>query len=130
MLKILNFFQISERYTISVVSNSIYNVDPKTFEGGESEILKTAQVFLTPSKKTLFLSVLWSIYPFMSRYIKFSFAQPESVDFFYNLMVNSMRQREAAGVKNLDYLEYLIGLKNKKEIDGKFYNENILLTQT
>lgn len=55
----------------------------------------------------------------MSKFLKFSFAKPEAAKFFYDLMVNSMRQREASNVKNMDYLEYLIALKNKKEIDGE-----------
>ena len=113
------FFQICERYAISVVSNSIYNVDPKSFEGGESEILSSAQDFLTPTKKTMILFGLWSVYPFLSRFFKFAFAKPDAAKFFYDLMVSSMRQREVSGVKNMDYLEYLIALKNKKEIDGK-----------
>jgi len=35
-------------------------------------------------------------------------------------MMESMRQREASGKKNMDYLEFLMGLKNRKEIDGEF----------
>lgn len=111
--------QLSARYAISVVSNSIYNVDPKTFEGGESEILSQAQVFLTPSKKTLYLYMLWGLYPFMSKYFKFSFSKDGASSFFHNLMMNSIRQREASNVKNYDYLEFLIDLKNKREISGK-----------
>ncbi|KAL7015463.1 hypothetical protein ACKWTF_016466 [Chironomus riparius] len=105
------------RFTLSVVSNSIYNVDPKVFDGSESEILARAQSFLTPSKKFMIFSILYSIYPFLTKYFKMTFTQPGSEKFFLNLMMDSMRQREASGVKNLDYLEYLIGLKHRKEID-------------
>ncbi|XP_070508784.1 probable cytochrome P450 28a5 [Chironomus tepperi] len=108
---------LSSRFTISVVSNSIYNVDPRVFDGSESEILSRAQSFLTPTKKFMILSLLWSLYPFLSKYVKMSLTQPGSEQFFFNLMMNSMKQREASGVKNLDYLEYLIGLKNRKEVD-------------
>lgn len=48
-----------------------------------------------------------------------SFTKQGSETFFFNLMMDSMKQREASGVKNMDYLEYLIGLKNRKEIDGR-----------
>ena len=113
---------MSARFTLSVVSNSIYNVDPKVFDGSESEILARAQAFLTPSKKFMIFSILYSIYPFLTKYFKMSFTQPGSEKFFLNLMMDSMRQREASGVKNLDYLEYLMGLKHRKEIDGKLSN--------
>jgi hypothetical protein len=111
--------QLSARYTISVVSNSIYNVDPKVFEGGESEILQEAQVFLTPSKKFMIVMLLNSLYPVIGKFIKFSFSQPGSQRFFFKLMEDSMKQREASGVKNMDYLDFLIQLKNKKEISGE-----------
>jgi hypothetical protein len=51
--------------------------------------------------------------------MKFSFSQKGSEKFFFDLMESSMRQREASGIKQPDYLEYLIGLKNRKEISGK-----------
>lgn len=49
-----------------------------------------------------------------------SLTKPGSEKFFLNLMMESMRQRKASGIKNMDYLEFLMGLKNRKEIDGEF----------
>lgn len=67
---------------------------------------------------------LWSIYPFLRRFLKFGFAQPGAEKFFFDLMESSMKQREASDIKQIDYLEYLIGLKNRKEINGKFDYKN------
>ncbi|KAG5669104.1 hypothetical protein PVAND_017001 [Polypedilum vanderplanki] len=110
---------LSARYTISVVSNSIYNIDPKTFEGGESELLKVAQKFLAPSKKFMFIFMLNSLYPFLLKHYKFSFSQPGSQKFFFDLMDNSIKHREASGVKCMDYLDHLLTLKQKREISDQ-----------
>jgi hypothetical protein len=40
-------------------------------------------------------------------------------------MENSMRQREASGVNNMDYLEYLLQLKKKREITGEKFELNL-----
>lgn len=72
-----------------------------------------------PSKKFMIISIFHSIYPFLAKYFKLCLTKPGSEKFFLDLMMNSMRQREASGVKNLDYLEYLIELKNRKEVDGE-----------
>jgi hypothetical protein len=112
--------QLTSRFTISVVSNSIYNVDPKTFEGGESEILKRAYEYMTPSTRGIIISQLFKFYPCLQKVIKISLFKPGLDQFFIDLMESSMQQRIASDVKNSDFLEYLIGLKNKKEIDGEF----------
>ena len=112
-------FQLCARYTMSVVSNTIYNVDPKTFEGGESEIQKLAQVILTPSRQLVLFMTLWSIYPFLSKVLKVAFAQQGAEVFFSDLMKSSMKQREESDIKQIDYLDHLITLKNRKELTGE-----------
>lgn len=111
--------QLSARYTISIVSNTIYNVDPKSFEGQESEILKKSQKFLMPSKKFVMFAMMNSIYPILSRWFKLSFAVDGSTDFFIDLMKNAMDHREKSDVHPNDYLEHLLNLKKKKEISGQ-----------
>jgi hypothetical protein len=81
--------------------------------------LNRAQAFLAPSKKFIIFQILWSLYPFLSKFLKFGFSPEGSSQFFSELMASSMKQREESGIKRVDYLEYLIGLKNRKEIDGE-----------
>lgn len=111
--------KISSRFTISVVSNSIYNVDPKTFEGGESEILARAYEYMTPTRKAMIIWSLWKYYPFLKKILKMSLFRPGLHKFFIDLMTNSLKQREESGVNNFDYLEYLMELRNKKKITGE-----------
>lgn len=111
--------QLCSRFTISIVSNSIYNVDPKTFEGQESEILKISQIFTVPTKKFMIIILLTTLYPFLSRYLKFSFARPGATDFFVELMNKAMKHREEHKIQRIDYLDHLMNLKNKKEISGE-----------
>jgi hypothetical protein len=116
----LNHPQLSARFTISVVSNSIYNVEPESFEGKESEILKTSQQFLKPSKRFLVILILTTIYPFLSRFIKFGLSSPGAEQFFIDLMDKAIKFREESKIQRMDYLDHLVGLKRKKEISGEF----------
>lgn len=103
-----------------MVSNSIYNVDTKCFEGEESEILKESSKLLAPSKRFMIISMLTTIYPFLSKYIKFGFLKKGGEKFYVDLMIQAIKNREENGVHRVDYLDHLINLKNKKEISGKF----------
>jgi hypothetical protein len=111
--------QLTARFTISIVSTSIYNVDPKTFEGQESEILKTSQMFATPTKKFMILLMLNTLYPFLSKYLKFSFSQPGAENFFIELMDRAIKYRDENNIKSADYLDHLMNLRNRKEISGQ-----------
>jgi hypothetical protein len=104
---------------ISIVSNSIYNVDPKSFEGQESEILKVSQSILLPTKKFMIYMMLNSIYPFLSKFLKFTFTQPGAEKFFIELMDNAIKYREESKIQRMDYLDHLVNLKKKKEISGE-----------
>ena len=111
--------QLAARFTISIVSSSIYNVDPKVFDGEESEILKRSQTFTTPTKQFMFVFLLTTIYPFLSDYVKISFSKPGAAEFFQALMIEAIKHREETKLQRIDYLDHLMTLRNKKEISGK-----------
>lgn len=110
---------MASRFTISIVSNSIYNVDPKTFEGGESEILTKSQSFLVPSKKFMIIAMASTLYPFLKKWFKIGLSKPGTSEFFIDLMSKAMTHREANNVQIADFLDYLSNLKKKKEISGR-----------
>lgn len=111
---------MASRYTISVVSNSIYNVDPKSFESGEeSEILTKSQAFMAPSKQFIVKMMLTTIYPFLSKFLKFNFSSPDADKFYIELMNQAVKFREENKIQRPDYLDYLMNLKIKKEISGE-----------
>ena len=111
---------MAARFTISVVSSSIYAVDAQSFTGGESEIVKKCQVLFVPSKVFHIKQLLSSVYPFLSKYLKVGFCQPETQTFFTDLMVDAINRRTENDIHQNDYLEHLINLRKKKEISGKF----------
>lgn len=115
-----NVSQLAARFTISVVSNSIYNVDPESFEGKDSEILKTSQVFTTPTKRFMINMMLTTVYPFLKKFLKIGFSQPGAENFFIDLMEKAIKNREESKTQSLDYLDHLMNLRRKKEISGEF----------
>lgn len=63
--------------------------------------------------------MLTTIYPFLSKYLKYGFSQPGAEQFFIDLMEHAVKQREESKIKRVDYLDHLMNLKSKKEISGE-----------
>lgn len=119
-----SFSQLVARFTISIVSKSIYNVDPKCFDGEESEILKMSQKFTTPTKRFMITAMLTTMYPFLSKYLKLSLTLPGAENFFIDLMQKAIDYREQNKIQNADYLDHLMTLKNKKQVTGNLHTEH------
>lgn len=67
----------------------------------------------------MFISLLYTIYPFLSKYLKYSFAKPGSEKYYIDLIYQAIQYREENKIERLDYLDYLINLKRRKEISGR-----------
>lgn len=61
-----------------------------------------------------------TVYPFLTKFIKFGFSQPGAENFFIELMDKAVKFREESKIQRMDYLDHLINLKKKKEISGEF----------
>ena len=108
--------KLAARYTITVVSDSMYGLDAKAFEKRESEILIISSSFLKPRSNLRMNQVLTSIYPFLNKLRKIISTQLGSVEFFTKIMENAINKRSESKIVKGDYLEYLMNLTNKKEI--------------
>lgn len=67
--------------------------------------------------------MLNTMYPFLEKYVKFSFSKPGAEKFFSDLMVQAIKYREDNKIQRSDYLDYLMNLKNKKAISGGVQDE-------
>lgn len=65
------------------------------------------------------IMLLRTLYPFLGRWLKFSFSRPGAENFFIELMSKAMKHREETKIQRIDYLDHLMNLKNKKEISGE-----------
>lgn len=79
-------------------------------------------MFAAPSKKLMIFMMLRTIYPFLSKYLKFGFSQPGAEKFFIELMDKAMKHRITSNIQRVDYLDHLLTLKKKKEISGEVFN--------
>lgn len=69
------------------------------------------------------IMMLNTMYPFLEKFVKFSFSKPGAEKFFSDLMVQAIKYREDNKIQRSDYLDYLINLKNKKAISGEVQDE-------
>lgn len=101
---------------MSSVSDSIYSVDANAFQPGECDLLAKTNSLLRPDFKFHLNHIVTSVYPFLRNYMKTSFCKPGSLEFFVDLMSNAIKYRVESKIERADYLDYLIGLRNKNQI--------------
>ncbi|XP_058817241.1 uncharacterized protein LOC131680542 [Topomyia yanbarensis] len=108
--------ELAAKFTTDVVSNCIFAADAQSFSSEKPEIREMGRKLLDPSFASFMWMLVMGMFPWLSKMLKIGFI-PKSVEkFFTNLMMEAIRHREASATKRLDYLDYLISLRNKKEI--------------
>jgi cytochrome P450 len=107
--------EICAKFTTDVVSSCIFDADAQSFTKDEPEIREVAKkLFQFPGWVT-FWFIMYSFFPVILKIYKVKIISKEIEDFFSNLMLQAVEQREKHPVNRDDYLAYLISLRNKKQ---------------
>lgn len=108
--------ELAAKYTTDVVASCIFGTEGGSFTAEKSEIREISKALLNQTFMFVVLTVVQSIAPFVRRFVKLSLIPKRIEDFFVGLMGEAIRTRKANGTRQSDYLDYLIGLQEKKEI--------------
>lgn len=107
---------LSEKFTIEAVSKSVYGIDANSFTNEKSELHEMGNKIFS-SNPWLFLKLfLITTFKFLQGYIKAQFTQKEVQHFFVDLMKQALKYRESNNIQREDFLDYVIQLRNKKNI--------------
>lgn len=109
--------ELSAKYTTDVVSNAIFGVDAQSFTQENPEIREVGCRLLAPSGTFIIKSFFVMGFPILKKVINMRFTPPDLEEFFTNLMDQALKYREENDVKREDFLDYLIQLKKKKNIE-------------
>lgn len=108
--------ELSAKYTVDVVSNSIYGIDAESFKTEKPEIREMGRKLLAPASSVFFKMFLKTAFPFLESFISIQFTTPETQKFFTNLMEQALEYREKNNVHREDFLDHVINLRKKKHI--------------
>lgn len=108
--------ELAAKFTTDVVSNCIFGVDAESFTKEKPEIREMGRKIFDPSSTVFLKMFLIASFPFMRKFITIQFTKKEVQDFFVNLMQQSLAYRKENNVQREDFLDYVIQLKNKKNI--------------
>lgn len=114
--KTLEARELSAKYTVDVVCNSIYGIDAGSFKTEKPEIREMGRKLLAPANLVIFKMFLKTSFPFLERFLSIQFTTVETQAFFTNLMEQALEYREKNNVHREDFLDYVIQLRKKKHI--------------
>lgn len=72
---------------------------------------------MEPPTHITFLLTMISFFPFLKLFLKVPFVPKDLENFFLSLMEQAIKYRDESTITRDDYLDYLISLKKKKEIE-------------
>lgn len=107
--------EICAKFTTDVVSSCIFNADAQSFTKEKPEIREMGRKIMQFTPFITFMFIVYTIFPFFMKIYKVKMVQKEVEDFFTNLMLQAVEQREKNPVNRDDYLAYLISMRNKKQ---------------
>lgn len=105
-----------DKYTLDLVSNSIFGHDPQAFSDEHNIFVEMADAIAEQTFQ-LYNRIFWgSGLPVVKFFWNAPFFTKKVVDFFNEMTKNAISYRESSKIEQNDYLQFLIDLKKKKEI--------------
>ncbi|XP_053694786.1 probable cytochrome P450 28a5 [Sabethes cyaneus] len=108
--------ELAAKFTTDVVSSCIFAADAQSFTSDKPEIQEMGRKLLDFSFFSFVCMIFMEMFPKIAKKLKIGFISKSIEKFFCNLMSEAITHREASVVKRIDYLDYLINLRKKKEI--------------
>ena len=124
----VNVKEISNRFTLDVMSSCAFGMESNTLEGENLELIKMARKIFRVDGFSIIRTFVVSTFPKISKLLKLRMFEKSVSDYFYDVISESIKHREINDVKRNDFLNMLVQLKNKGSIDGEISKETRKLT--
>jgi cytochrome P450 family 6 len=119
---------LSNRFTIDVISNCAFGIDANTLNYENNEILQLFKTIFGADLKGLLRTLFIFGLPKLSKRINLKQYTNEVTKFFNDVVGGAIKDRETKNIQRNDFLNMLIDLKNKGSIDSENSNEARKLT--
>nr|XP_029718015.1 probable cytochrome P450 28a5 [Aedes albopictus] len=108
--------ELSAKFTTDVVSSCIFACDAQSFTSEKPEIREQGRKLMEQSFSSFLVMIFIMNFPTLAKIFQIGIVPKSLEKFFTDLMKEAILHREASGTNRADYLDYLISLRNKKEI--------------
>lgn len=108
--------ELAAKYTTDVVSTCIFAMDAGSFTKEKPEIREVGRRMMQPNFTIVLKLMIFGMFPFLKKLFKAAFISKEVEVFFTDLMNQALRYRKDNHIARVDYLDYLIQLKEKKSL--------------
>ncbi|KXJ78558.1 hypothetical protein RP20_CCG004242 [Aedes albopictus] len=108
--------ELSAKFTTDVVSSCIFACDAQSFTSEKPEIREQGRKLMEQSFSSFLVMIFIMNFPTLAKIFQIGIVPKSLEKFFTDLMKEAIRHREASVTNRADYLDYLISLRNKKEI--------------
>ncbi|XP_066905478.1 probable cytochrome P450 6a13 isoform X1 [Halyomorpha halys] len=118
---IIDVKDLALRYTTDVICSCAFGLDTNVMEGENYDLIKLGNNTTSKSFLLLFAFLMTTTFPVFSEYYKFRWT-PEKMEsqlFVYNLVKDTINQREKNNIKRNDFLNLLIQLRNKENLEDE-----------
>jgi cytochrome P450 family 6 len=129
-LKSVDIKDISNRFTIDVISNCAFGIDANTLNGENNEILQLFKTIFGADLKGLLRTLFIFGLPKFSKLINLKQYTKEITKFFNDVVGGAIKDRESKNIQRNDFLNMLIELKNQatQTMDGEVSKNSRKLT--
>ncbi len=119
-LRIFDYFEhkkITAKFTADVICSVAYGLEANAIDDENSEFLHVShKVFATSNWKLWFITFK-AIFPFLFKYYEMPFLAADVDQYFLDLTGKAINIRNASADKPDDYLNFLLKLKEKRNLD-------------
>lgn len=108
--------ELSAKFTTDVVSSCIFGLDAGSLKNKDAKIRKMGKELMAPSFRFIAFFLIAEVLPVLKHVIKIAFVPKHIEQFFAGIMKDAIAYRLSSGDKKADYLNYLLTLREKKNL--------------
>jgi cytochrome P450 len=106
--------EVCGRFTLNVIASSAFGVESNSFRDKDSTIYRMGHRIQNQfSILTILKFLILMVFPILSKVIKMSFFDQESVDFFSGMIKTTVKHREESGEKRDDFVQLLLETRSE-----------------
>lgn len=108
--------ELCAKFTTDVVSNAIFGIDAQSFIKENAEIRERGRQLMATNAWFMVKMFLVAAIPFLKKVFSVRFVSIDNEKFFIDLMKQALKYRKENNVQREDFLDFLIQLRKKKEL--------------
>ncbi|XP_066905465.1 uncharacterized protein [Halyomorpha halys] len=118
---VIDVKDLASRFTTYVLCSCAFGLDTNVMESKDSDLIRLGKNILSVNLRLILAMILTTTFPKLAEIcqIRVTPEKKESQLFVYNLVKDTVRQREEKNIKRKDFLDLLIQLKNTGTLDDE-----------